>query len=210
MLLSRRHGLIFFACGKTGTTSIERALADLHDGHDELTALERAMAPLRADGRRYNPKHTRPELARQVLDPALWARALKVCFVRNPFDWVLSQYCFNFRRGQPRQGLLLQDHHVHQVRDKLQVNNQSHRVDYLQVDFACDRDGRRIVDVVGRYERLQDDLDGVLARLGLAPRPLPRLNATDHGHYRDHYTPGARAAVERIYRLDLDAFNYAF
>jgi hypothetical protein len=68
-------------------------------------------------------------------------------------------------------------------------------------------------DFVMRYERLQEDFNEVLRRIGVdEPIEIPKINVTkarDH-NYREYYTPEARAIVERVYAPDIERFGYSF
>ena len=65
-------------------------------------------------------------------------------------------------------------------------------------------------DYVGRTEALDEATAEVLARLGLPPSNLPRVNASKHDHYRSYYTDRSRQHVEHMYARDVEAFGYAF
>lgn len=75
-------------------------------------------------------------------------------------------------------------------------------------DFA---DG---ADQVIRFERLQEDFDALLIRLGVKEHvDVPHINPTvgRHGeHYSVYYTPGARQIVEGVYGHWLERFGYRF
>ena len=45
-----------------------------------------------------------------------------------------------------------------------------------QVDYLADDSGRIIVDFVGRFEQLSNDMAKIVDRLGLAKAELPHLN----------------------------------
>jgi hypothetical protein len=68
-------------------------------------------------------------------------------------------------------------------------------------------------DFVMRYERLQEDFNEVLRRIGVdEPIEIPKINVTkgrEH-NYREYYTPKARAIVERVYAPDIERFGYSF
>jgi len=69
--------------------------------------------------------------------------------------------------------------------------------------------GEVIVDFVGRYERLQADLDEVGGRLGI-PAALPHLNRSSHRDYREYYTDETRDIVAARFARDLAQFDYRF
>ena len=69
-------------------------------------------------------------------------------------------------------------------------------------------------DVIMRHERLQDDFDQLMTRVGVGRRVvIPEVNVTGirtTRHYQDFYTPTARALVEELYAADLAEFGYRF
>lgn len=70
------------------------------------------------------------------------------------------------------------------------------------------------VDAVIRFERLQEDFDALMHRVGVTERvEVPVVNTTvgRHGrHYADFYTPAARRIVEQVYGGWIDRFGYRF
>lgn len=220
MILSYDHGFVSFACGRTGTTSLEHALSHYDQGtklREEIA--EHVNARL---GRNFNTKHLRPDLVRQFLPEDTWENLFKFVFVRNPWDWVLSQYfrhgfCrpFSFRRPLSRRVSfrrpMLGAAEVEAVWDRLRPFNQSLDTDsYLQSRFVYDSNGVKLVDRVGRYESLQNDIDDILRALGLPQHKMPRLNGTRHRHYTEHYTPEGRDMVARLYSSDIEMLGYQF
>lgn len=70
----------------------------------------------------------------------------------------------------------------------------------------------RDADTVMRFERVQEDFDGVLRAAGIEPIAIPAFNPTTgrSTDYRDHYDEPSRRLVERAARWDLRTFDYAF
>jgi hypothetical protein len=69
------------------------------------------------------------------------------------------------------------------------------------------------VDAVMRFESLQTDLDGVLARAGVTRRiVIPNFNITPERDrdYRRYYTPRTRRIVESRFAEDLRRYDYQF
>lgn len=73
-----------------------------------------------------------------------------------------------------------------------------------------DRDGRCLVDFVGRFERLQDDFDMACDLAGIPRRLLPRTNGSSGPPLEAIYDDDSIGAVERLYRHDIDRFGYSF
>jgi len=77
------------------------------------------------------------------------------------------------------------------------------------VRWLTDGDGKPIVDFVGRYENLEADFQDVCRRIGIR-EAIPRKNTTRHEPYREYYNDHTRAIIERVYRDDLERFDYSF
>jgi len=145
---------------------------------------------------------------------------LRVAFVRNPFDRVVSAYEFARPGGtsyvQPipnptYQGAQFETFDVF-------VRRWLAHVDLLEEDvvftpqwrFICDDRGEVIVDHVGKVENLMADLAVVEKRLGTDIR-LADLNRTSRkGDYRSYYDDESREIVSQVYRRDIEMFGYRF
>lgn len=226
MILSHEHKFIFICNGKTGTTSIEAALAPYHEG----AHLEADVPGL------YHGKHVPPAVLRAKLGAALWDEYTVFGFVRNPWDWFVSQFFWNHKPpAVSRKDAVLRPHRAWQqlrarraqqaylralttfspdeVRatyDLLRQYRGRYDADGLfQHTYVYGLDGAPLLDVVGRFERLTDDFNAVMARLGLDVR-LPHRNATTHRSYQSYYTDETAALVGELFRLDVTTFGYTF
>lgn len=162
---------IFVHIPKTAGQSIEQYFLD----HLGLAHHERQQLLL---GKNTNPEAGPPQLshltARQYtagghIRTVEFDAYFKFGFVRNPWDRLVSFYKY---RG-----------HAHRYDFKTFVfkhmprpgwsNDYCHVMSQYEYLYA---DGRRLVDFVGRFERLQPDFDTVCTQLGLPILPLPHLN----------------------------------
>ena len=92
-----------------------------------------------------------------------------------------------------------------------------------------DKEGRLLVDFVGRFESLQNDFDKVCKELGIEDSALPHRNPSNkksrnlkrrarnflfrngEGNkksYREFYDEETLEAVSRYYRKDIETFGY--
>lgn len=223
MIFSHRHQFIFFAAGKTGTTSIEKVLADYAEPIP-FTYDEKVFAA-----------HIPPEYARDKLPRDVWNSYFKFAFVRNPWDWVISFYLFRWdqihgiRRGDlwkkphclPRRiPLILQRKYgkfdegcFARFRQDMKAFRRGIDSDNrYQHRFLADADGRILIDYVGRYERLQDDFNVACDAIGIPRKRLPVRNV---GRYRErdytrYYTPATIELVRKHYARDIREFGYSF
>ena len=200
MVVSHSKKFLFFAFNKTGSSSIEGALRPY-----ESTAAHNWLR-LRYT-LEHNPvifKHVRPLEIQRLMNRSKWDAYFKFCFVRNPFERLVSLYSYH-RQGVPE---------THPLATKLTFEDWisaggSGSAQRLMSEFVCDDAGKVIVDFIGRYEDLQSSFQTVCDRLDIEDR-LPHLNRSRHAHYSTYYTDRARREVEQRFARDLEMFDYSF
>ena len=208
MIISHRHRFIFAAVPKTGTHAVRQALreqlgdddveqvglfVDKRFPWDELAALRHGHLALR---------QVRPHLGQAAFDGYV-----KFAFVRNPFDRFVS-YCAFMTRGG--------DDFARRPRDVMRhflfaAPPEHHILFQSQASVLTGEDGETLLtDVVGRVEDMQASYDAICARIGMAARPLDRVNESRRGDYRSYYDPVLVDGVAARYAQDLDLFGYTF
>jgi hypothetical protein len=224
MILSHKHKFIFISNGKTGTTSIQAALAPLQ----EAEHLDLGIPGLFSKG------HIPPALLKSFVGRRVWETYYKFCFVRNPWDWMVSQFFYNFVRESrrkvrttagapegeaaaapdapdeiPNVGALTPDD-VRKTYELLKNHKGLPDADSLfQYHYAFDEGGRPMVDYVGRFETLREDYEQIMKTVG-ASAELPFRNVTLHRPYASYYDDETRDLVAKLYEIDVRAFGYAF
>ncbi|MCV0439745.1 MAG: sulfotransferase family protein [Hydrogenophaga sp.] len=158
--------------------------------------------------------HTVARLLRAQSQPEAWEAAFKFCFVRNPWDHVVSWYNYHFNRHRASmynctfEAWVKDGLKTHWKKDwcgEEVANDPLNQLLYFQ-DLA----GKDIVDFIGAYENLEDDLayiSGVLGRDGIT---IPHLNKCDHKHYREFYTDETENIVRKRYACIIERFGYEF
>jgi hypothetical protein len=225
MILSHTHEFIFICNGKTGTSSVETALAPYQEGEE----FEVGVKGL------YTERHVPPATLKAQLGPDIWEEYFTFAFVRNPWDWFVSQYFWNWRAPQLSKRQLLRrplttlrtywqekekkrrrreveafsPADIHETYDLLRQYRGLHQADSLfQYHYIHSPEGERLVDFVGRFERINEDFSRAMDRIGL-DAGLPHRNATNHrDHYLTYYTPETADLVGDLYRVDVDTFGY--
>ena len=69
-----------------------------------------------------------------------------------------------------------------------------------------------MVDFVGRFENFNEDYEKIRQKIGTG-EALKHLNKTKdkkEKSYRDVYTPEMVDIVSKVYKKDLELFNYSF
>lgn len=203
MIVSHSHKVIFVGNPKAGSSSITAALSALNE--------EPGLAAEVCYGL-YTRHHMPAYVLREVLGLAKWNDYFKFAFVRNPWDWFVSQHFYNLQKlGEPHDidaPLSLED--VYRTYRYLRIYRGAAWVESAcQNAFICDNTGNVLVDFLGRFEKFEDDFAAITALIGLGTR-LPRINASAHRYYRDYYTSATAEVVRELYQVDIDIFSYDF
>jgi hypothetical protein len=204
---------IFVHIPKTGGTSIERTLDMFGDWRIEdagrLYGLIASRTFRSAAATANHLQHLTAAELRDLLAGDFDAY-FKFSFVRNPWDRFVSSFgkkdpnlleCAT-NRGIHLAGVSFKDY-VRLTRDLKHPHLQP------QCEFLFDRNGKSLVDFLGRFETLVEDYGMVARRLGLQ-LDLPHHNASEHAPYRSYYDDADREEIASRYAQDIQVFGYRF
>lgn len=198
MIISHTHKFIFFEMGKTGTTSIAHVLKK-YESPFELSKREQKLFH----------KHMPPVFLKEKVPAEIWDNYFKFSFVRNTWDWLVSDFFWNkLDRGRTITTLSCCDIYSvydNQKRFRRGIDWEPTRFQYASL---ADRQGNLLVDFIGRFENIDDDFNTICERIGIPCEKLPVLNKTKHTHYSDYYTPTVSKLVYQLYRKDIEYFGY--
>ncbi len=211
MILSQSHSFAFIHVPKTAGSSVYLALRH-YATRPDLHWSNRWLGRFGIRVNRFAPwpyTRFRPHEPAAVLEswlPAdVFAGLFKFAFVRNPWDLLVSSWHFirrtpNHKRHRRVMALPSFAHYVeYEIR----------RASLSQVGMLCSRDGRLLVDFVGRYESLETDFVFICHRIGV-DAALPRVNAGSRVDYHDLYTPALADRVGEAFAADIERFGYEF
>ena len=161
-------------------------------------------------------RHARWSVYQQA-NPKKFQEYFKFCFVRNPWDRLLSAYLFLRRGGMneadaawAQQNLADYDEFESFVLNWVNDQNIWKWVHFRpQYDWICDENQQCLMDFVGRMESIDADFQHVADRLRPSAK-LPVKNRTRTDHYSTYYTDAMRDIVARVYRVDIQMFDYEF
>jgi hypothetical protein len=232
MIVSHKHKFIFIKTKKTAGTAIEAALSELCGPSDVITPFreesEQDRKGLRPQNYRIEhplkPKRSllrkllmRPERyyhqsvgfyehmpawrVRAYVGEEVWRSYFKFCFERNPWDREVSWYLYKTKGKRPRPSF-----------ERFMASRRRAYVDNYQLYTI---EGALAVDFVGRYERLEEDLNAALERAGVGGRvTVPRTNITpnkdESRDYRSYYSPETRARVAEWYQPEMALLGYGY
>ncbi|WP_428029105.1 sulfotransferase family 2 domain-containing protein [Ancylobacter sp.] len=201
-MISHQHKAILVHIQKTGGTSI---------------------TSLFGESRTLPEKHFSARELRERYGCAYWDSYFKFAVVRNPWDRLISWWAMiDARRPAWQSGVPQGSFHAHvldraRTFDEFLVNcsgeisdrDGSKSIFRNQIDYLVGEDGKLMVDLVCRFERLRDDFEEVKNRTGITGA-LPTVNVSRHANYRTYYTPETRELVAREYARDIAFFGFEF
>ena len=236
MPINHRHRCIFVHVPRTAGSSIEEALLGLDTTGAERDASNEAalfgVIPAEVRARRgiaaaYREwQHLPAAEVRRLLPAEIWHAYFKFSLVRNPWDRMVSWFCYaDALAGRPAPGRRLMGA-LHgrlsrgpSLRERFGawLRDPQRNAGFLadgrilreQVDWITDERGGCLVDFVGRYENLHQDFQTLCRRFGVAVE-LPHVRRSERAPLADYYDDETRELVRERHRRDIEAFGYAF
>lgn len=131
-------------------------------------------------------------------------RAFKFSCVRNPFDRAVSGWRYLPALSGRSLGASLED----PPRDGHDYRHFTRTQSAILVDPSS---AETVVDVLMRYETLQEDFDAVCDRIGAPRTQLPwRRRMERERDYRAYYDDRSRYLAEKLFEEDIARFGYTF
>jgi len=128
----------------------------------------------------------------------------KFSFVRNPFDRLVSVFCYLKSFYEKRHSSF--DGWLRFVCDKAESSNYRYDSHEAPQSTFFQRDD---LDFLGRFENFEKDFSAVLEKLEISAK-IPHINQSHRNkNYMDYFNKEARKMVENAYRTDFELFEYA-
>jgi len=211
MLISIKKNFLFIHVCKVAGVSIENILKPYSNNNHPFVIINKLFKKINIENPIGIPKykvydrHAKARDIKKELPNDLYRKLYKFAFVRNPWDWQVSLY--HFIKSSP-------DHFrynlVKDMNFKDYLRWRVYEDKTLQIDFVTDENGQIIVDFIGRYENLYQDLKKVCKVLNIKFNYLPHLNKSKHDYYKKYYCKETRKIVERNFKEDIEFFKYTY
>lgn len=224
-MISHEYQCIFIHIPKTAGTSVERVLGHLDDfegrggqDHRSLRMIEQPFPPVSAfTGRdnllevariiKYRLRTQANEKNNSTVDAEQYARYFKFTIVRNPWARAYSWYMNVMRDEEHLNDYSISndmgfEEFVHRFAGKGLLRPQT----YWIKDFS----GNIPMDLIIRFEQLEDGFAEARKRLGLGVIDLPHEIKGASADFRQHYSPKSIATIEEIYADEISLFGYTF
>ena len=152
----------------------------------------------------------------------------KFCFVRNPWDRLVSAFHYllagGLLDGGNRNDLIRKQYLIDSVDGDFDLFVKTHfsgTMDeikkkcpldpvhfYPQNYWVCLGDSVE-VDFVGKYENLLEDWKIISKKIN-NNNPLEKINTSKHAPYKEYYTKKSARIIGEFYSKDIELFDYAF
>jgi len=189
MVLSETHKFIFIHIYKTAGSSISHA----------LQPYAKSLDP------QIYPTHIRASELASILGEQTYNTFFSFAFVRNPWDWQVSLYTYMLTNHDHRQHNLVRSFGNF---ERYLVWRCDKEVRF-QKDFIFSQNGDRLVNFIGKYERLDGDFAEICTRIGISAS-IPKLNVSKTKPYQEYYTPETVELVRQTFAPDIGIFKYDF
>ena len=141
-------------------------------------------------------------------EPEIYSYCYKFAIVRNPYDRLVSEYCWKKKDKDVRsvdvENMTFSEFvkFLYDNFDKIQLKSHKEKSHLIpQSNFVLD-------DVeVFRFEEI-DNLIGCLVKKYELNVPQEKFNSTSHEHYLSYYDDRLKGMVYDLYRTDFLLFNY--
>ena len=235
MIISHQYKFILFCNPKTGSTSLEKTLEKYQEGSEFNFGIRQSHNG-GCNSILFPNKHIPPLMLKAWLPKEIWDSYFKFVFIRNPWDWVVSEWKYHFKPRKVNVASLINNpiattRYIKNSQKIKALNSKnsfsSEDINYLfahlkhffpvlpnasglyQSHYVFDIDGDRLVDFVGRFENIQNDFEVIKDRLGLDVC-LPHLNSTKRDTYKTYFTQDSKERVAQLWKKDIDNFGYKF
>lgn len=181
---------IFVHINKTGGISVEKSL------------------------KLYGREHRTALMFRDYLGEEQFNRVFKFAFVRNPWDKVVSHYCYRYQTNQTQlksRNIGFKEWIMLTYCRKDPNHLDFPRMFLPQLDWICDEKGNVIIDYIGRFENIQHDFNKICDRIDIKRKLLPHKNKTKRKRdYRLYYDEESNEIISKYFKKDIEYFNYTF
>lgn len=150
------------------------------------------------------PNHTTAASIKEILPDSIFKSYFKFGFVRNPWDWQVSLYSYMLKEEGHYQHDLAKSFHNFTEYLEWRVANEAR----LQKNFFYDEKGNCLMDYIGKFENINEEMEAIGNRLGLNFN-LQHLNKSrEADEIKDYYDQYTIKLVNKAYQEDIVTFGY--
>jgi len=141
---------------------------------------------------------------RKKIDEDIWNSYYKFCFDRNPWDKTVSNYFWN-KYGWKKFGDISFEEYL--------KTDEGKKFKHYNYPLYTLHD-KVIVDFIGKYENLKDDLPKVCNKIGIdfdgeMPKAKSKYRPKQH-HYSYYYNDKTRELIRNYFQKEIELHGYSF
>lgn len=212
-MISERYNFIFFHVPKAAGTSVTKALNQNLAGDVIMNENNRQLKNFLSKKGKLWPNHATCSEVRTHLGEQRYSSYFKFCFVRNPWDRLVSLYHYTIQK----EAKIYADKGLQLPQFSRNIINAGSFENWITSDnfgtaqyHFLSASNQLLVDYVGRSENLQADFSYICGSLGLPNIILPKENISKHKNYQEYYNEKTRQIVAEKYAKDIELFGYTF
>ena len=204
-MIHHKHKCIFIHINKCAGTSVSLALdmLQVHISAELLFSDELYNDKQFTGWRGWESGQRRNEHNWMPLDDVrkFWHDYFKFTVVRNPWERVVSDYYYCQKIGINSADVTFKEEVERTAQDTSRWKSPC--LDWITID------GENQMDMVLRFENLQQDFKTLCERLNVTAT-LEHKNMTEHKHYTEYYDDETKQIVAEKYAKDIEYFGYKF
>lgn len=207
----RKNGFWFVDVPRTSSTSIKMELADMYGvAYGKRNVLEPGYGT-----KSYFRGHLTAQEAKALLTEDLWSELFKFTMVRNPWDRMVSLYCFRLKREHFSPTLTFKDYILQLKSPRYRAAGAMHSGPafyYGAAEYVLDKQDNLMVDYIGKYETRETSIRAISQRINypqLGELCLQKAKPSER-HYSSYYDSETRKLIADVYAKDIELFDYEF
>lgn len=201
MVISHSKEFIFIWIWKTAGTSIFKSLKRLI----EIEIKEEQCNYGKHSTALYNQKY------HSQIFKDYWS----FTFVRNPWDWQVSQFFFTkqYKKHLWREWMMQFDNVEDLIKKRYELITSGKWKANKQKDWICNKKGEIIINEIFKFEKLEEAWLIIEDKLNLKHKELIKTNISKERKYADYhnyYTEETAQMVAELWKEDIELFDYSF
>lgn len=219
-MISLQKNFLFIHLPKTGGNSVQKAL--LKYSEDRVVSINQISHDVTEDFEIRNDKykiskHSTLTRYKAVLNPSIYKNLFKFTTIRNPWDRMISFY-FSPHRNTPewnREEFKLLVKRIRPLRHFI-VEKRSNSLFLRKFDnfrYLLRTPHEKLdshIDMVLKYENLENDFESLCNKLDINYIKLPILNKSHRRHYSHYYDKELIEIVRNRFWEEIEFGNYKF
>jgi len=208
--ISHIRRFVFLAVPRTGSTTVRELL----NPYSEIRSIH--ISEISDDFPFYH--HISAQELKTLFEERDWPwdDYEKFCFVRNPYDRVVSLYHHHLKMRRRNARMRRQSDvnvRIPPFNEYVMRMDPTQRLPTSLRQFVCDKVGNLLVDSILKFENMREELSHLSSRLDLQlpVDGIPLLNASEERQdYRKYYDEQSKERVQALYDYEFSMFGYSF